>query len=350
MNTCECGEVASEDQQRCPRCAALHVLGLGQDATEEDIQSARQYLSFAWQSDLQSASPSLRAATEEKLKAIQRAYSFLMSRAEKRARRRAQLEAGRESGGISSPAPAKTDRSNDWRWRKSERGRNLFAALPTFLLTAFAIVGGLFFFGFVLLRPIDSMLSSNPNTSGFYGDFKAGTEARIHAGLTNIQSKLGWQFGKWLPSAPAIVPAPSSPSSTTGAAHAKTGKSRPAIALGLSKDDVIAAQGAPASTTGDTLSYPGAVLYFSNGKLSGWKIDRRSALRAKLQPVAPANPGLKSFSIGSTKNDVLAVQGTPGFYSENTFGYGGAQVYFLNDRVVGWKNDPASPPLHASTP
>jgi hypothetical protein len=41
------------------------------------------------------------------------------------------------------------------------------------------------------------------------------------------------------------------------------------------------------------------------------------------------------------------VQGTPTFWSENTFGYGGSEVYFKNGKVVNWKNDPESVPLRA---
>jgi hypothetical protein len=53
--------------------------------------------------------------------------------------------------------------------------------------------------------------------------------------------------------------------------------------------------------------------------------------------------------LGSTKDQVLAVQGTPTLFSDNTFGYGGSEVYFQNDRVIGWKADPVSV-SHRATP
>jgi hypothetical protein len=55
------------------------------------------------------------------------------------------------------------------------------------------------------------------------------------------------------------------------------------------------------------------------------------------------DPNLKSFGVGSTKNEVLVVQGTPTLFSEDTFGYGASEVYFKNERVVNWKSDPAMP-------
>ena len=45
---------------------------------------------------------------------------------------------------------------------------------------------------------------------------------------------------------------------------------------------------------------------------------------------------------GSSKSDVIALQGTPTLFSDNELGYGGSRVYFKNDHVIGWKEDPSS--------
>jgi hypothetical protein len=80
----------------------------------------------------------------------------------------------------------------------------------------------------------------------------------------------------------------------------------------------------------------------------GWKIDPESPpIRVKLWPDASVDPDLDSFWMGSSKDEVLVVQGTPTFWYEDTFGYGGSEVYFKNGKVVNWKNDPASVPLRA---
>jgi hypothetical protein len=40
--------------------------------------------------------------------------------------------------------------------------------------------------------------------------------------------------------------------------------------------------------------------------------------------------------VGSTKDEVIAIQGTPTSYYEESFSYGNSHVYLENDRVVRW--------------
>ena len=67
----------------------------------------------------------------------------------------------------------------------------------------------------------------------------------------------------------------------------------------------------------------------------------------KSWPASVVDPHLTSFTIGSSKDVVLKVQGTPTELSEDKFGYGRSEVYFRNNKVVSWKEDPASAPLWA---
>jgi hypothetical protein len=131
-----------------------------------------------------------------------------------------------------------------------------------------------------------------------------------------------------------------------GASRAETVSLQPYITSGLTREEVIAVLGAPTSSTDSKLAYGASELDFTNGKLSGWKIAASAPIRVKLWPDAPVDPDLTSFKVGSSKNEVLVVQGTPTLFSENTFGYGGSRVFFANNRVVSWKNDPATVPLH----
>ena len=48
--------------------------------------------------------------------------------------------------------------------------------------------------------------------------------------------------------------------------------------------------------------------------------------------------GREYFTTGSTKDEVLAVQGTPDKFTENVFHYGASEVHFQNGRVVRWEN------------
>lgn len=49
------------------------------------------------------------------------------------------------------------------------------------------------------------------------------------------------------------------------------------------------------------------------------------------------------FGMGSTKEEVLAAQGSPANKSDGSWTYGESVVYFANDRVIGWRNAPANP-------
>jgi len=88
--------------------------------------------------------------------------------------------------------------------------------------------------------------------------------------------------------------------------------------------------------------YQGSEIDFKNGHVAGWKIDPKAPVRVKLWADRPLAPGVSVFAVGSSKSDVIALQGTPTLFSDNEFGYGRSVVFFQNDRVVSWKEDPGS--------
>jgi hypothetical protein len=49
------------------------------------------------------------------------------------------------------------------------------------------------------------------------------------------------------------------------------------------------------------------------------------------------------FTAGSTKDEVLAAQGTPAEFSESSWKYGSSTVYFRDGRVSSWNIWPGSP-------
>ena len=64
------------------------------------------------------------------------------------------------------------------------------------------------------------------------------------------------------------------------------------------------------------------------------------------QQLAPANGSSdrKTFGMGSTKEEVMAAQGSPSGSGGNLWRYGDSEVYFVANRVVGWR-DARSHPL-----
>ncbi len=158
----------------------------------------------------------------------------------------------------------------------------------------------------------------------------------------------------------APTPAPSEPTPTSEtppphpatqhlkASPAPKGRVSPYVTAGLRKSELIELLGAPTQETGDQLVYSKSAFTFRNDSLVGWKVDPASGIRVKLWPDALVDPKLTTFHVGSSKNEVIAVQGTPTLFSEDAFGYGASVVYFESNRVVGWKNDRSSP-LRTST-
>jgi hypothetical protein len=60
--------------------------------------------------------------------------------------------------------------------------------------------------------------------------------------------------------------------------------------------------------------------------------------------VYPADdPQVPYFTVGSTKNDVLRIQGTPTRLTGGVFEYGRSEVFFQDGRVESWFSDPSSP-------
>jgi outer membrane protein assembly factor BamE (lipoprotein component of BamABCDE complex) len=119
------------------------------------------------------------------------------------------------------------------------------------------------------------------------------------------------------------------------------------ITVGSTKAEVLDQVGAPTASTNDKLVYGQSELYFKNDAVTGWKIDAANPIRVKLWPESAVDPALTSFTVGSTRDEVLIVQGTPTAFSDNKFEYGTSEVYFQNHRVVRWKSDPASVQLRA---
>lgn len=108
--------------------------------------------------------------------------------------------------------------------------------------------------------------------------------------------------------------------------------------IGSTKDDVLAVQGTPDRFTDNSFHYRLSSVYFdANGRVASWENYSFKKLRVRMLPEVPSRSSY--FTVGSSKNEVLAVQGTPDRFSENSFHYGLSSVYFDSDgRVTGWDN------------
>ena len=110
--------------------------------------------------------------------------------------------------------------------------------------------------------------------------------------------------------------------------------------VGSTMREVAAVQGTPDSFSEGRFDYGYSNVYFKDGRVTNWHNSTINPLRVKLM-VVPINNGY--FTVGSTKEDVVAIQGTPDLFSETYFGYGYANIYFKDGRVTGWHNSTINP-------
>jgi hypothetical protein len=356
MHLCPCGEPTEDADKYCARCAALQTLDLQSSATRQDIEDAYRKLAKLWQPDPFQRDEKLKKAADAKLNAINTAYTALTS---------APAEIDLE-GQDAQPASAETTSMPEPTGASGGGWQHLIGALPrpSSLMAIAALVAGLCVGGF-LLETFDSYLMGKPVVGEQYLHLKTFLSVRFRE-KTHDAWNASWN--RLLPrESHAVTPAAPLPdveaqkarlertphvqhTYDSSAVQPEHVKAKPYITAGLTKDEVIAIQGTPSSSSEDGLAYGSTEFYFRDGKLAGWSIDSKSdPVRVKLWPETAVDPNLRSFTLGSTKDQVLVIQGTPTLFSEDRFGYGGSEVYFQNDRVIGWKADPSSVPLRATT-
>jgi hypothetical protein len=78
-------------------------------------------------------------------------------------------------------------------------------------------------------------------------------------------------------------------------------------------------------------SPPSPVVVAAPQKLAG-------AASKGVKELAPPAAERKTFGMASTKEEVIAAQGNPVKISGNTWYYGASEVYFVGERVAGWRD------------
>jgi hypothetical protein len=105
------------------------------------------------------------------------------------------------------------------------------------------------------------------------------------------------------------------------------------ITIGSTEDEVLQVQGTPTRVEPDRWYYGFAEIRFRDGRVSGYD-NYFGAIKVQ---VAPANGGPAArnrfFTIGSTENEVLEVQGTPTSVAGNVWSYGFSYVFFRDGKV-----------------
>ena len=123
-----------------------------------------------------------------------------------------------------------------------------------------------------------------------------------------------------------------------GSGHLEDARAGGYFTIDSTKDDVLAIQGTPDSFAESTFRYGFSRVYFDgDGHVTSWENSALSELKVKMLPMATSHRSF--FTVGSSKDDVLAAQGTPDSFTESAFRYGFSRVYFDGDgRVTNWEN------------
>ncbi|WP_448382104.1 J domain-containing protein [Desulfosoma sp.] len=110
--------------------------------------------------------------------------------------------------------------------------------------------------------------------------------------------------------------------------------------LGSSEKDVLRIQGPPDKAGGGRWTYGLSEVRFKDGRVVGYdNFDGR--LRVSLMPsseAARSGSAADFFTLGSTKDEVLRVQGTPTGVRGSVWHYGFSSVRFSEDRVASFDN------------
>jgi hypothetical protein len=373
MNTCVCGSFVDDKSTLCPRCAALQVLGLTTNATEPEIRRAYRVLVKAWHPDRFQDDQKLKDAAETKLKDINSAFEFLTSTTWERGQGQPsaphftsatseQPSPEREPAAAQSPTGAAPAVMPRWSAR-------LLLWPAARILFRVAMIGFVILLGRYTWIAFDLPGSPAEEVTMVYGASKdtllKGLETprrRFVQAVEGDLRRLGVLRSTPAPADNPLMGEAARPSSQqAGKAAPERMNNRPPeptpaaprkllpyITVGSTMEEVLAQQGPPTASSENKLVYGKSELYFKDGSVIGWRIDpAASPIRVKLWPASAVDPGLASYTVGSSKDVVLTVQGTPTAFTPDKFEYGKSEVYFRNNKVVGWKEEPASAPLWA---
>jgi len=109
--------------------------------------------------------------------------------------------------------------------------------------------------------------------------------------------------------------------------------------IGSMKNEVQEIQKTPSRIIEDTWFYDASQITFSKGRVIGYS-NNSGNLHVKLLPKTDATHIREKgyFTIGSTKDEVIALQGTPSVIIGNIWTYGLSKITFYNEKVVSYSN------------
>ncbi len=380
MSFCACGALASNGGSSCDRCQALKVLGLGFGAGDAEIKDAYRVLVKVWHPDRFPGDQRLRITVEEKLKEINAAYQSLTISAEAPRRSASGPEATRTSdesdaATAARPSGPKTPSGPDnaqpnhagepqpappqyhWKsnsqavplrtWEHHRRRRRSQRTIHTNAIRAAVVLGVLL----VILTAVTLVRQSAPRhhpveVSSFPTPRDAADQPpdASHEITREPHSEQGTS------TQPPDVPSQNTVASGSKEIRPPADTPEPVAAMpptpyftvGSTKDEVRAVQGPPSSATENVFHYDMSKVHFKNDVVDSWDEAPLSPLKVRLLPAAGVRPE-DYITVGSTRDQVLATQGTPTSFADDVFHYGASKIYFKDGVVRSWDVWPIAP-------
>ena len=360
MATCSCGAPLDRTGTLCRRCAALAVLGVPSNATFREIKRAYQLLVKVWHPDRFQSDKAVLGAVDARMKEVNSAFAFLKEHPDPVRPQNPEPDPHTSSVHetyAQASAPVRPVRSSSAFLRTflglvppRRTLLRLAGLLIALLLTRYIWIA--LDLGAAADPGVARMIQSGKDTllSGLERPKERFLEAvKSDAARLNpfrSRSSHAEESRNLANDLPTSQPAPK-PAVTVrrdrNPAQARVQRVTPLITVGSTRSEVIELLGPPTSGSADQLAYGESILYLHADSVVGWKIDPVSApMRVKMWPTRAVDPTLKEFGLGSSKDQVLAVQGTPTAFSGDRFEYGRSVVFFKEGRVIGWKDDPTS--------
>lgn len=112
--------------------------------------------------------------------------------------------------------------------------------------------------------------------------------------------------------------------------------------LGSKIGEVYSAQGTPTRTENDVWHYGKSKVYFSNGSVTHWEAHPDNPLKT-LSDTGKDYRSRLFIARGSSKDEVMAIQGTPWHQTDEEWRYGSSRIFFRDGRVTDWEESVLNP-------
>lgn len=325
------------------------LLGLHPGASSEEVKRAYRELAKRWHPDRYAdKSDWERTQAEEKFKDLQNAYRRIVTCPLRDAFSAAEAPSGKKQDRSAGEGGPGEFRDGDQRnmpfsrrgsggsrtvrqpreklWSEAEKALKASGRGTRMIVAALLIVAALGFYGLKEFVAEDGRPEGAPATKAVMdigrnlNDPASDLSTRVEEALSSLQKVDG--------NAPGEREAfGESSSNTLGMPETFT--------LGSPEKDVLRVQGPPDKAVGGRWSYGLSEVRFHDGRVVGYdNFDGR--LRVMILPAGGSAADF--FTLGSTKEEVLRVQGTPTGVRGSVWHYGFSSVRFSEDRVISYEN------------